>query len=39
MVNNVTLKDVAAEAGVSAQAVSLVMNGKSEGQQIGRAHV
>ena len=32
MVNNVTLKDVAAEAGVSAQAVSLVMNGKSEGQ-------
>ena len=32
MVNNVTLKDVAAEAGVSAQAVSLVMNGKSAGQ-------
>ena len=32
MVSNVTLKDVAAEAGVSAQAVSLVMNEKSEGQ-------
>ena len=32
MVSNVTLKDVAAEAGVSAQAVSLVMNEKSKGQ-------
>ena len=32
MVSNVTLKDVAAEAGVSAQAVSLVMNKKSKGQ-------
>ena len=32
MVSNVTLREVAAEAGVSAQAVSLVMNGKSEGQ-------
>ena len=32
MASNVTLREVAAEAGVSAQAVSLVMNGKSEGQ-------
>lgn len=32
MVSNVTLKDVASEAGVSAQAVSLVMNEKSKGQ-------